>query len=1211
MFVFFASYFKFLNLEVIADHLMKQLLLLFICIFTGLSSYSQEIEHDHSIHHAFIENKGQWNKDILFMSKFHGGNLWIQQNKFVFHIQDLSAMNEAHLAPERGELNEEIKQRVLHLNFLGSNKVSDIHKEKSTTAYYNYFIGNDPDHWASEVHGYGEATLKEFYDGIDLKLIEDHQELKYEFHVQAGVDPSKIRLSYFGQKDLKIDKKGRLVIHTDLGDIMEEAPYAYQIVNGKILEVPCSFELNNGEVSFKMGDYNPTAKLIIDPVLVFATYSGSITDNFGMTATYGHDGTAYSGGIVFGNAYPTPDPLAYDVNSNFTVANNGNYGITDVFISKYSQDGTSMIWTTFLGGGDGVQGTETAHSLICDNDNNVYIYGATSSTDFPIQGGYQTSHAGGTAGANYYYNGVYYTNQGTDIYVAKISANGQNLMASTYMGGSLNDGVNYKISSGTYSSVAAYDSLTYNYGDQFRGEIMLDQSGNCLVASCSRSTDFTTLNAFQPTNAGQQDGVVFQFTPDLSTLMWSSYYGGTNNDACYSVKVDSSSNIVFAGGTSSNNLTVTGGSWQTTYNGGKTDGFVVKLDPGGSTITNASYIGTVDYDQSFFVEIDRNDNIFLLGQSEGSLFPVINAAFVNPGSSQFVVKLDPNLTAPINSTVFGNGSPTINISPAAFLVDICGNIYVSGWGANILQGTPMGGMPITPTTAEQPTPPNGFDFYLIVIKAEMTGLLYGSYLGGASAQEHVDGGTSRFDKNGVVYQSVCGGCGGFSDFPTTPGAWSSQNLSTNCNNIVFKYDFELIPDAEFTVDDNLGCASMTVTFDNFSTQGDAYLWDFGNGDTTSVVFNPVQTYDTPGVYQVFLYVTDSICLLTDTAEITITVTDSLEISTTPDQELCVPTSVDLTAFTNGTATTFIWSSNINFTDTLNSNTSDSTYTVTPSGPMTYYIQASNPGCSIIDSVVVDFIGSALILSGNDSICAGDQTLITATNTNPAITFTYEWDEDSIIVNPSTSNTVLVAPSTTQYVYVTASSSTGCVVNDSILINVGYIPNGVVEASASEYLVPEGATVTLYGNPGGYTYTWVPGIGVANVNAQNTEAIVDQTTLYTLLASDGVCTKMDTVLIQTFVFYCEEPYIYVPNAFSPNGDDENEVLYVRGALVKEMVFRIYDRWGELVFETFDRSEGWDGTFRGKMMDPDVYDYYLKAICIDDVETIIKGNITLMR
>ena len=167
------------------------------------------------------------------------------------------------------------------------------------------------------------------------------------------------------------------------------------------------------------------------------------------------------------------------------------------------------------------------------------------------------------------------------------------------------------------------------------------------------------------------------------------------------------------------------------------------------------------------------------------------------------------------------------------------------------------------------------------------------------------------------------------------------------------------------------------------------------------------------------------------------------------------------------------------------------------------------------------------------------------------------------------------------------------------------------ASASEYLVPEGGEVILTGEPDGYSYYWSPEEGLENPNAQQTTALVEQPTLYTLFVSDGICVASDTVFVDTYPFICGEPYIYVPNAFTPNGDGDNDVLYVRGTLIKEMEFRIYDRWGELVFESFDRFTGWDGIFREKQMDPDVYDYYLRVTCIDDMESIIKGNITLIR
>ena len=348
--------------------------------------------------------------------------------------------------------------------------------------------------------GFSEATLHDFYTGIDFKLIEKGDQMKYEFHVKPMSQIKQIQLEYFGQKNIFIDRKGNLLIETSLGRIIEEKPYSYQVINGKIIEIPTEFILSDNLVSFKVSNYNEEYELIIDPILVFATYSGSKTDNFGMTATYASDGKVYSGGTIYGNAYPTPENTAYDISSNFTVVNNGNlnYGITDVFISKYSSDGSKMIWTNFIGGGNDKQGTETVHSLIADKSDNIYLFGATSSIDFPIFNGYQKKHAGGKTGLNFTANGVFHLDQGTDIYVTKISSNGQDLLGSTYIGGAGNDGPNYNTNYFVNPNVNnGYDSLLYNYGDNSRGEIILDTSGNCIIASCTHSTNFPVKNYFQ------------------------------------------------------------------------------------------------------------------------------------------------------------------------------------------------------------------------------------------------------------------------------------------------------------------------------------------------------------------------------------------------------------------------------------------------------------------------------------------------------------------------------------------------------------------------------------------------------------------------------------------------------------------------------------------------------------------------------------------
>ena len=185
-------------------------------------------------------------------------------------------------------------------------------------------------------------------------------------------------------------------------------------------------------------------------------------------------------------------------------------------------------------------------------------------------------------------------------------------------------------------------------------------------------------------------------------------------------------------------------------------------------------------------------------------------------------------------------------------------------------------------------------------------------------------------------------------------------------------------------------------------------------------------------------------------------------------------------------------------------------------------------------------------------------------------------------------------------------------NDSIFVNVSTIDPSLVIASASQYIAATGTTVTLFGSPSGLdSYSWSPTTGISDPSMQQTNALVNETTVYTLTVSDGACTRSDTVEIKVYEIICEDPYVFVPNAFSPNGDNENDVLYVRGIWIEKMIFRIFDRWGEMVFESTDPSIGWDGTFRDRKLDPDVYDFYLDVTCIGGLKSIVKGNVSLMK
>ncbi|HLP12171.1 MAG TPA: hypothetical protein VK177_09590, partial [Flavobacteriales bacterium] len=757
---------------------------------------AQHSNHDHSRDHRqyeFIPNKGQDPSTINYSVKLVGGKMFVEDKSLLFYFTDNSALLKAHYFQQNA--GTQIKRHAYRMTWVNAQK--PVYNEQlKTKHYYNFFKGKVRSKWAGEVHAYNALGLKQLYPGISLKFETNaNEKLEYTYTVAPGASPLQIIQQYDGVK-VSLARNGDLLLETSISVNQELKPVAWQMINGKKVNVACRFKLHNNRVTFDFPKgYDEAYELIIDPVLIFGSYSGSTADNFGMTATYDYEGNLYSGGTCFDMGFPTTTG-AYDSTSNPDASATGGagYGVTDVVITKYSSDGSTLIYSTYLGGGTSLTGTETVHSLIVNNNNELMCFGATSSTDFPVTAtAYDTSFNGGST-AQYYYNGVYFTGTGTDIYVAKFNLAGSNLLGCTFVGGSANDGVNYKVTSGTYSSVAAYDSLTSNYGDQFRGEIMTDAIGNIYIASTTRSSDFPTMNAFQPTKNGSSDAVVFKLDPTLTTLLFSTFLGGSGLDAGYSVKLDNSGNVFIAGGTGSNDFPVTAGTHHDTYQGGKTDGFIVKMSPSGSSMVAGSYVGTNLYDQTMFVEIDKEDNVYLYGNTLGmASWPITPGVYSNANSGQYILKLDSNLVTTIFSTLFGNSGGTVNISPSAFLVDVCGNIYVSGWGANILLSTPLSGMPVT-SDAYLGTSPNGYDFYLACFQRDMQGLLYATYFGGGTSHEHVDGGTSRFDKYGIIYQSVCAGCCvqvgatvvcSNDDFPTTPGAWSNTNNSSNCNNGVF------------------------------------------------------------------------------------------------------------------------------------------------------------------------------------------------------------------------------------------------------------------------------------------------------------------------------------------------------------------------------------------------------------------------------------------
>ena len=1036
-------------------------------IFTTflVNVYGEKIASGHQYNFSFTENKGQWDSTILFRTELPGGLLFLERNRFTYQFVDAeeySRIVQFKLLPFEKRNKSKPPSLFVHahayrVNFLESNTDVVVRQKGELPEYNNYFIGNDKAKWADNVRKYTEIRYHNIYDGIDAVVDGHNGTLKYTFFLNKGADPGKIKLYYEGVNKVTTSN-GNLLVKTSVNKLIEAKPVAWQIgINGDKRHIPCRYHVSKEIVSYEFPEgYDNTLELVIDPVLVFSSYSGSPVDNWGYTATYDKLGFLYAGGSTFDLGYPTTLGAFQTLFAG---------GSSDIVVTKYDTTGSILLFSTYIGGNE----AEVPTSLVVNNSNELYILGSTGSANYPTtSNAYDQTFNGGT---NYTLTSMLSYPNGSDIVVSKLSGNGRNMLSSTFYGGSSNDGLNYD------------DTLRHNYADDPRGEIKIDDENNVYVISSTYSLNLPgTSNGFQATNGGSQDACIFKMNGSLNTLIWASYFGGSRNEAGYSLVFDENSNVYFAGGSSSLNIPVTNNCIHGSFQGGKCDGFVAKISGDATSLLGSSYYGSNAYDQVYFIEIDKEGFIYLLGQTDASGQTFIsNVNWSTPGGGQFISKLSDNLQNVIWSTAFGTGNGTSDISPTAFMVDLCGNIYVSGWGSPIINGFGgTSGLPISSNAFQTNTDNN--DYYFIVINPNSSGLLYGTFFGGTSP-EHVDGGTSRFDKKGKIYQSVCAGCGGNSTFPTTPGAWSNTNGSPNCNNGVIKFDFKIVQAvADFLVPP-VGCAPYTVNFVNASLSspgaGVQYQWNFGDG-TTSTLYQPSHTFQNNGVYTITLIVSDPnscnagdteiqhlvvladsnftlpmahLCLgsntiigippppdpeifytwtpsyglnntgipnpvanpavttgytllmsngvCTDTIYQTVVV-HNLQVDAGNDTIIC-STSCTLLAHANESGVQFIWSSNPNFTDTLNQNLLTGNLNVLLINQVTwFYVKASNVACSVLDSVKVSFtffVSPPIGINPScPDICDGSAGVVVSGGNPP---FTYLWNSGQN--TPSISN----------------------------------------------------------------------------------------------------------------------------------------------------------------------------------------------------------------
>ncbi|HET6255655.1 MAG TPA: PKD domain-containing protein [Puia sp.] len=1142
---------------------------------------------------------------------------------------------------------------LLHLHsyrvsFVGANDDVSIMPDKAVASYNNYFIG-DKKNWAVLCKIYQGILYKDMYKGIDIHYYTDLGTLKYDIVVHPGADPSQVILQYDGQTKLSV-RKNRIYVQTSVGTVQELEPRSYQVDGSGRSEVACSYKLLPGNrIQFSVGSYSPDATLVIDPTEVFCSFTGSKSDNWGYTATYDGAGNLYLGGIVLdetdiggsdGNGYLV-SPGAFQTTFQGGDASEGGPSgggyQYDVGIMKLSGSGSNRIFATYLGG----KGDEQPHSMIVDNSGDLIVTGRTSSANFPLDV---------TTGAN---QTLYGPGGGFDIFVTKFTADGTGLIASRRIGGTGDDGVNY---APKYVVEGAHD-LRLNYGDDGRSEVILDAAGNVYLAACTQSTDFpTTPGAFETNpGGGGQDGVLLKLSPNLNQVLFSSYLGGENLDVATVLALSPADNSIWvAGGTLSAKFPGTGNAPVVqAANAGGIDGFVAQVSNDGSTLIKSTYYGSTLTDMIYGIQFDKEGDPYVMGTTSG-VIPVVNSPFNNGGNQatgkQFITKFKPDLSGIVYSANFGpGGEPYPAISPTAFLVDRCENVYVSGWGGgpNIYErytgsdgtsGTGTDGLTATGNALRGTTDNN--DFYFFVLQKNAASQLYGSFFGqvGGTYGDHVDGGTSRFDAQGVIYEAICANCYGGATFPTTLGVYAPSNgtnngrQTTGCNEAGVKIAFNFagvaagLKSVTHGRGDSVGCVPLNVSFSDTIRNAKNYIWIFGDGTppVQTTGFTENHTYTSTGVFKVTEIAIDSnSCNVADTEYREIIVSNNpatlnfdfakvppctslsyvfTNLSTSPPGLPFGPSSF-LWTFGDGTPPTPDGPSQI-----THSFMSPGAYNVTLSLTDTDYCNYPLDTTEIVNvaqNVKASFITPAIG-------CAPDSALFSNTTAGGEY---YYWNfGDGSPIDSTDISPIHYYPNPGTYtVTLLAVNPNTCNIRDSTSVTITLYTKPAADFNYDPLpsRVNTPTTFVPTSSPA-VRYLWLFGDGSSEVKTAPDTVVhqyirTDTFQVCLLVTNAEGCT--DTVCHPVAALI--NPLLDVPNAFTPGRFGTNAIVKVVGFGIVHMTWRIYNRWGQVVFQSDDPNIGWDGYYRGQMQPMDVYAYTLEADFSDGTHATKKGDITLIR
>lgn len=632
----------------------------------------------------FEPNRGQVEKEVKWLARCRGYTLFLTEREAVMALRQ----------------GKDKPSSVVRMRLAGSQPWRASEGLEPTGGISNYFLGNDPKKWRTNIPHYRQVKLAGVYAGIDLVFYGNPRRLEYDLVAQPGADPKQIRLAYEGVKQIWVDAAGDLVLTTHTGvELRQQRPRVYQDIGGQKVEVAGVYEiLERRQVRIQVAFYDTSRPLVIDPVLVYSTYLGGSGDEIGHGIAADGAGSAYVTGSTTSANLPAMNPIQEDFGA----------GLYDVFVAKFDSSGSALVYSTYLGG----NGPDEGHGIAVDASGNAYVAGETSSTDFPTARPFQPNLRV-DARCSHSINSASFPC--SDAFVTKLNAGGA-LVYSTYLGG--------------------WDS------DDARG-IAVDAQGNAHLAGCTgRGSDFPTVNPLPSTQWG--DIFVAKVNASGSALLYSTYLGGLPR--ANSIALDPAGNAYVTGETPFYSSFPTVGALFPTFGGGGNDAFVAKLSATGSSLIYSTYLGGAGWEEGLGIAVDSSGNVYVTGRTDSENFPTANAfqpvkggpaPQFQRGSDAFVAKLNAEGSVLIYSTYFGG---TGDEEGNAIAVDGAGNAYITG---------PTISTDLPTASPLQAANARGYDAFVAKLDPEGSALVYSTYLGSSDGSDWAKG--IALDGSGGVY----------------------------------------------------------------------------------------------------------------------------------------------------------------------------------------------------------------------------------------------------------------------------------------------------------------------------------------------------------------------------------------------------------------------------------------------------------------------------